>query len=86
MDGMSDGSEPTLAEVLAELRAMRAEVGEARAEAGHRFDRIDAAIGQVRADVAAVKVDTAFTEAHITDHQTAIERHTGDPHAHRRAA
>lgn len=79
-------SEPTLAELLAELRAMRADLGDTRTEAGHRFDRIDAAIGQVRADVAAVKVDTAFTEAHITDHQTAIQRHVDDPGAHRRAA
>jgi hypothetical protein len=83
---MSEGSEPTLAELLAELRATRAEVAEARAEAGHRFDRVDAAVGQVRADIAAVKVDTAFVESHIDDHQTAIERHAADPGAHRRAA
>lgn len=86
MGGMTNGPEPTLAELLAELRAVRAEIGEAREEAGHRFDRIDAGIGQLRADIAAVKVDTAFTEAHIGDHQEAIRRHAADPDAHRRAA
>lgn len=73
------GPEPTLADVFAELRAMRA-------EAVHRFDRVDAAIGQLRADVAAVKVDTGFLEAHADDQHTAIQRHVDDPGAHRRAA
>lgn len=86
VDPMSEGAEPTLADVLAELRTMRAEIGGAREEAGHRFDRIDAAVGQLRADVAAVKVDTGFLEAHATDQQTAIRRHSADPEAHRRAA
>lgn len=72
-------SEPTLADVLAAIAA-------ARDEAGHRFDRIDAAIGQLRADVAAVKVDTGYLEAHVADQQTAIVRHIGDPDAHRRVA
>jgi hypothetical protein len=71
--------EPTLRDVLAAIEA-------ARAESAHRFDRIDAAIGQLRADVASVKVDTAYVEAHIDDQQTAIRRHLADPDAHRRAA
>jgi hypothetical protein len=84
---MSEGpEEPTLAELLAELRAVRAEVGEAREEAGHRFDRVDAGIAQVRADIAAVKVDTAYVEAHIDDRTVALRRHVEDPDAHRRAA
>lgn len=71
--------EPTLSDVLAAIEA-------ARTEAAHRFDRIDASIGQLRADVAAVKVDTGFLEAHSADQQTAISRHVADPNAHRRAA
>jgi hypothetical protein len=76
---MSEQPEPTLADVLAAIEA-------SRAEAGHRFDRIDAAIGQLRADVAAVKVDTGFLEAHSGDQHEAIRRHFVDPDAHRRAA
>lgn len=81
MEGMTEqpGPEPTLADVLAAIAA-------ARTEAAHRFDRIDAAIGQLRADVAAVKVDTGFLEAHADDQHTAIQRHVDDPGAHRRAA
>lgn len=88
MDHMTEqpGPEPTLADILAEVRAMRAELGEVRADVAHRSDRIEAAIGQVRADIAAVKVDTAYVESHIDDHQTAIQRHVDDPGAHRRAA
>lgn len=64
-----------------------------RAESAHRFDRLEAAVGQLaaaigqtRADVAAVKVDTGFLEAAARSHYTAITRHAADPDAHRRAA
>lgn len=73
------GPEPTLRDVLAAIAA-------AREDASHRADRIEAAIGQLRADVAAVKVDTGYLEAHSSDQQTAITRHAADPDAHRRAA
>lgn len=88
MDPMTEqpGPEPTLADVLAEMRAMRAELGEARTDLAHRADRLAAAVGQLRADVAAVKVDTGYLEAHATDQQTAIRQHVDDPNAHRRAA
>jgi hypothetical protein len=76
---MSEQPEPTLADVLAAIEA-------ARTEAAHRFDRVDAGIAQLRADVAAVKVDTAYVEAHIDDRTVAIRRHVEDPDAHRRAA
>jgi hypothetical protein len=71
--------EPTLRDLLAAIEAGFTEVA-------HRFDRVDAAVSQLRADVAAVKVDTGYLEAHSHDQQTAITRHAADPHAHRRAA
>lgn len=81
MDPMTEPEqpEPTLADVLAAVQA-------GFVEAAHRFDRIDAALGQLRADVAAVKVDTSYVEAHIDDHQAAHLLHVNDPAAHRRAA
>lgn len=71
--------EPTLRDVLAAIQAGFTEVT-------HRFDRVDAAVAQLRADVAAVKVDTGYLEAHSRDQAEAITRHADDPHAHRRAA
>ena len=81
MDPMTEQPEPdsTLAEILAEIRAMRADLA-------HRAEQLAAAVGQVRADVAAVKVDTGYLEAHANDQHDAIRRHAADPHAHRRAA
>ena len=71
--------EPTIGDVLAAIAA-------AREDASHRFDRVEAAVGQLRADIAAVKVDTGYLEAHSGDQQDAIARHIADPTAHRRAA
>jgi hypothetical protein len=76
-----------------QFAVLLAAIESARAESEHRFDRLEAALGQVtaaagqlRADVAAVKVDTGFLEGAARNHYTAITRHTADPDAHRRAA
>ena len=78
--------EPTLRDVLAVIAAARADDAERFEQISHRFDNLDAAVGQLRADVAAIKVDTGYLEAHSRDQQTAILRHSNDPNAHRRAA
>ncbi len=80
------GPEPTLGDVLAAITAAREDVAGRFEQVSHRFDTLDAAIGQLRADLAAVKVDTGYLEAHSRDQQTAIRRHAADPDAHRRAA
>jgi chromosome segregation ATPase len=98
---MSEQNEgPTLADVLAAIEASRAEATErfdrlegradatdaALASLARKTERIAADVAQLRADVAAVKVDTGFLESFADDSQTAIRRHLGDPDAHRRAA
>lgn len=95
MDGMSEqnGPEPTLRDVLAAIEASRAEAAgradatdAALASLTRRTERIAADVAQLRADVAAVKVDTGFLESFADDSQAAIRRHSADPDAHRRAA
>lgn len=81
--------EPTLADVL---RA----VNDLATYTTAQFSRVDARLGQVeaavaivgakvdqaRADIAAVKVDTTYAEAHGHDLQEALRRHLGDTDAH----
>ena len=86
-------SEPTMADVLAAINGVAADVGQLRTEMGVRFDHADAKLEQVRADIAQVRADVAatkaealFSEARATDAQEAIRRHLADPHAHGRDA
>ncbi len=51
-------------------------------QAAHRLDQTDAKIDQARTDIAAVKVDTSYTESHIGDLHEAMRRHLRDPNAH----
>ena len=96
MNGTDQPEEPTLADVLAAVRAVGADVNSLAAYTAGEFRRVDARLGQLdaavatvsakvdqaRADIAAVKVDTAFAEAHNTDLQNAMRAHLDDPNAH----
>lgn len=77
MDDVTEpaAEQPSNADLLAAIQSFAAQTA-------HRFDRLDAGQAQLRADVAAVKVDTAYTEAHIGDLHEAVRRHIGNPNAH----
>ena len=89
-------SEPTLSDILAAIQRVEAKGDQLRTEMNvrfdvadtktdhvtHRLDRLDAKTDQLRADVAAVKVDTGFAEAHIGDLHESMSRHIADPRAH----
>lgn len=88
--------EPTLADVLAAVNAVATSVHDLATYTAGEFRRVDARLGQLdaavatvgakvdqaRADIAAVKVDTAFAERYAGDTQDALRRHLDDPNAH----
>lgn len=90
---MTDSTSPaevSLADVLAAVAAMRAEMTAGFAASVERdnalADRLVTRTDLIRADVAAVKAELAIEEAFGRDTVTALKRHTADPHAHEQRA
>lgn len=83
-----DQPEPTLADLLAEIKAgreeMRTGLAAVRADMKAGFAAAARDTAQVRADVLAVKADVAFVEAYAADMQDAMRGHLRDRNAHGR--
>ena len=88
MNGMEQ-PEPTLADVLRAVNDLATYTAGQFARVDARLGQVEAAVAtvgakvdQARADIAAVKVDTAYTERYLGDAQDSIRRHLDDPDAH----
>lgn len=86
MTDSSTPAEPTLADVLAAIAGMRAEMTAGFAASVERdnalTDRLVKRTELLRADIAAVKAEVAIGEAFGEDTVTALQRHVADPNAH----
>ena len=76
----------SVAFVEATQNTLRDSLAETRGEIRSSFQAVARDMTQVRADIAAVKSDTAFSEGYVNDMHEAVRRHIVDPNAHRNAA
>lgn len=69
-----------------ELRELSIRFDRGAARTTARFDRVDAALRQVRGDVAELKADAALLESAVEEVRETVQRHLDDPHPHGNAA
>lgn len=85
-DSSSSPAEVSLADVLAAVNGLRAEVAAgfaASVERDHALaDRLVKRTELLRAEIAGVKAELAIGEAYGEDTVTALQRHVADPNAH----
>lgn len=79
----SSPAEPTNADLMAFMKLGFAQLTTAIATTNAK---IDEGVGQLRADVAELKVEFGLLEARVDDAHRAILRHANDPNAHPDAA
>jgi prefoldin subunit 5 len=69
-----------------ELRELSIRFDRGAARTTARFDRVDAGLRQIRADVAELKADAALLESAVEEVRETVQRHLDDPHPHGNAA
>lgn len=69
-----------------QLQELSARTDRLRVHMNNRFGRVDAALAQVRGDLAEVKADAALLESAVEETREAVQRHLDDPGAHGHAA
>lgn len=69
-----------------QLRELSVRADRLRAHVNGRFDRVDAALRQVRGDSAEIKADVALLESSVEETRETVQRHLEDPGAHGHAA